>query len=61
MRIDNCSQVDLAGADLLIQNGSYSSLNVLAFTIPPFKTRVSILFRMGWIDNHSIFCLVIDN
>jgi hypothetical protein len=61
MCVDNCSQVDLASADLLFQNGRYSSVNVLASAISYFKPQVSILVGMGWIDNHGIFCFVVDN
>jgi len=45
MRVDNCSQVDLAGTDLLFQNRCYSSLTRSAFSLS-FKIRVS--YSSGW-------------
>ena len=61
MRVDNCRQVDFAGADLLFQNGRYSALDGLAFNMSSPKVPVTILVRMSWIDNHGILGLVVDN
>jgi hypothetical protein len=55
MCVDNCSKVDLAGADLFFQNGRYSSLNGSAFSMSSLEDRMRILFGMSWIDNHSVF------
>jgi hypothetical protein len=55
MRVDYCSQVDLARTDLLFQNGRYSLLNGLALVMSSFETWMIILFGMSWIDNNGIF------